>query len=91
MSEVRKIRKKPVVVEAMQWTGGNADELMAWTGGYFEPAPRLGNVDRVWDKLHASWVNVLRDQWVIRGVQGEYYPCDDEVLRATYDFVDGAQ
>ena len=42
----------------------------------------------VWDELHSTWVGVKDGQWIIRGVQGEFYPCDDEVFRSTYLEVD---
>lgn len=31
----------------------------------------------------AHWVNV--DDWVIRGVQGEFYPCKPDIFEATYE------
>jgi hypothetical protein len=94
VSTVRKIRKKPVVVEAMQWTGDNASDLVLWSNHNFDevyPQDRSDDPDftgEVFDKLHSSFVGVYEGQWVIRGVQGEYYPCDDDVLRSTYDFVE---
>ncbi|HOY80617.1 MAG TPA: hypothetical protein PLB92_00620 [Rhodoglobus sp.] len=29
------------------------------------------------------------DWWIIRGVQGEFYPCDPDIFAATYEAVDG--
>jgi hypothetical protein len=43
----------------------------------------------VYDHLHDSWVKVFPGQWVIRGIRGETYPCDHEVLRDTYEPVGG--
>jgi len=86
-------RKKPVVVTAVQWTGDNEAELIAFTGGKFEeidPTDRLDDPDKtgqVFDVLHRTWVGVLPGQWVIRGVAGEFYPIDEAVLAATYDRV----
>lgn len=41
-------------------------------------------VAEVWDELHSTWVGVKDGQWIIRGVQGEFYPCDHEVFMDTY-------
>ena len=41
-------------------------------------------IAEVWDKLHSTWVGVKAGQWIIEGVQGEFYPCDDAVFRVTY-------
>lgn len=83
-------RKKPVVVQAVQWTGENADELVAWTGGRFRTvAPGAGAgpdiTAEVYDELHATWVGVKTGQSVLCGVQGEFYPIDEAVLAETYE------
>jgi hypothetical protein len=84
-----KITKKPVTVEAVQWDGtaaGIADVHEAFPEAQVS-GHDIGIPDahiEVYDKLHDSWVKVLPGQWIIKGVQGEYYPCADDVLRATY-------
>lgn len=88
-----KLRKKPVEVEAVQWTGNNADELEEFTGGQFNVLDREDreNSDdpectaEVFDDLHSTWVGVKTGQWVLRGVKREFYPCDPEVLAETYE------
>lgn len=90
---VRTFRKKPVVIEAAQWTGDNEAELIEFTNHSFEAldaADRAGCNDpdataQVYDALHSTWVLVLPGQWVIRGVKGEFYPINEDVLAETYD------
>lgn len=41
----------------------------------------------VFDRLHGTWVNVATGDWVIRGVQGEFYPCKPDIFAATYEAV----
>ena len=41
----------------------------------------------VYDKLHSTWVGVLKGQYIIRGLRGEYYPCDPEVFLDSYEEV----
>ena len=90
---VTRWRKRPVVVSAIQWTGANADELRRFAG--YMPGSEMdmrfaairfdldGGGD-VFDKLH-SWVPFKRTDWIIRGVQNEFYPCDSDVFAATYE------
>lgn len=42
----------------------------------------------VWDKLHSTWVGVKDGQWIIRGIQGEFYPCDAQVFEDSYEAVE---
>ncbi|MBF6515537.1 hypothetical protein IU421_14790 [Nocardia cyriacigeorgica] len=89
----QRFRKKPVEVEAIRWTGSNVNELFRFTNGKFaaiEPDDREGDPEKtgeVLDVLHATWVGVYTGQWIIKGVKGEFYPCDDEVLAETYDAI----
>ena len=90
-----KFRKKPVVVEALRFDGSNEDEVRAFTGNMcFRGRGQIPAYDdpditaEVWDKLHSTWVGVKNGQWIIRGVQGEFYPCDPDVFGVTYEPVD---
>ena len=32
----------------------------------------------VFDKLHSTWVGVKVGQWIMKGTEGEFYPCADD-------------
>lgn len=91
---VLKVRKKPIVVEAVFFYSGNYDELDKFTQGNFrlvDPEDRSDDpeiVAEVWDKLHNTWVGVKDEQVIIKGIQGEFYPCDADVFSATYERVE---
>jgi hypothetical protein len=88
-----RFRKKPVEIEAVQWTGDNEDELHTFTAGQFyatDDDDRANSEDpeataSVFDVLHSTWVLVYTGQWVIRGVKGEFYPIAEDVLAETYE------
>lgn len=91
-----KYRKKPVVIEAVQFTGGNHDEVMAHIGcdGHRDDAIAMQACPYVHAKARprAIFINTLEGQhradigdWIIRGVQGELYPCKNEIFLATYE------
>lgn len=88
------LRKRPVTVTAIQWTGNNQPDLAAFAPGSFhpvDPEDRIEDPDitaQVWDELHCTWVGVKTGQWIIRGVRGEFYPIDPAVLEATYEPVE---
>ena len=85
-------RKRPVVIEAIQWTGDNLREVIDAIGLH-ESARKW-----TWEEYAAV---VARDglkiftlegplmasigDWIIKGVKGEFYPCKPDIFAATYD------
>lgn len=91
-------RKRPIVIEAVQWTGTNATEVAALAGSDFEAIdPEEPWEDdpeataAVRDDLHGgTWIPMYVGDWVIRGVRGELYPCRAAVFAETYERVPDA-
>lgn len=83
-----KFRKKPVVIEAVQWTGGNPNEVKAFTGVQatieYRDVEQTLSIPTLEGVMTAS-----AGDWIIRGVQGELYPCKPDIFAATYEPVDG--
>jgi hypothetical protein len=79
-------RKKPVVIQAIQWTGENIIEVAQFMAPV-KPV-YLGNDAQVGiDTLEGRMAADLND-WIIRGVAGELYPCKPEIFAATYEPID---
>lgn len=47
--------------------------------------PVVGN--KVYDKLHDTWITVNYGDWIIRGTEGELYPCADKVFQKKYEAI----
>lgn len=79
-----KFRKKPVVIEAVQWTGENGSEVQEFAGASSSLTPD-GNlfIHTLEGNHHASVGN-----WIIRGIKGEFYPCKPNIFEATYELAD---
>ena len=94
-SGVRKYRKKPVVVEAYCMTrAGEAADWPAWLkaaydlprgteGSMFKDETNLFQVVTL--ESHAAPLTVSWGDYIIRGVQGEIYPCRPDIFAATYE------
>lgn len=92
-----KFRKKPVVVEAVQWfhmgdhprvvEGAKLDD------GSVYPRPsgpaKCAYAPVAAIKTLEGWYEVTPGDWIITGVAGEHYPCKDEIFRQTYEPVEG--
>lgn len=83
-----KYRKKPVVIEAIQFDGSNdsANEVLAWIGHYGHEA-RNTNGGVVIKTLEGDHLARPGD-FIIKGVKNEFYPCRDDIFRQTYEVVD---
>lgn len=89
-----RFRKKPVVIEARQWDGTaeGASSIIDWilTGEHSAryhdvsddvPGARTGiAIDTLEGTIYAS-----PNDRVIRGVQGEFYPCKPDIFAGTYE------
>ena len=84
-------KKKPVLIEAIQWTGRNIEKLKEFCpflevrqvaifkkkddfDGYILTIPTL-----------EGEMTVKPNDFIIRGVAGEFYTCDEEIFYATYE------
>lgn len=76
-------RKKPVVIEAIRFTGRNDEEIEQFVGasGYDPPADRPTFVIHT---LEGDMTAEVGD-WIIKGVEGEFYPCKPNVFEQTYE------
>jgi len=74
--------KKPVTIEAIQWTGLNCIEISNFAGAsipvFVFNTPL--NVITL-EGQHTAGIN----DWIIKGVKGEFYPCKPDIFELTYD------
>lgn len=95
----KKFRKKPVEIEAVHFqdlgaAGLNqqkAYEVASWIAGHDDDEsddfPEYAS-NAIWiETLEGTMIANLGD-WIIRGVQGEFYPCKPDIFDATYEAVD---
>lgn len=75
-----KFRKKPVVIDAIQWSGHNIEEIMDFVGNKFNA--RLGDIYIL--TLEGEHL-ASRGDFIIKGVAGEFYPCKPDIFAATYE------
>ena len=85
-----KFRKKPVVIEAVQWHGipddwGPEHELHGVLT--FEPP---ADDPCVLIKTLEGDMEVIPGDWIIKGVEGEFYPCKPHIFEQTYEQVGDA-
>jgi len=84
-----KFRKKPVVIEAMQFDGTVegaerieefVGEMLARTYQYREWTVQIKTLEGI--------MTAAKADWIIKGVKGEIYPCKPDIFEATYEHVE---
>lgn len=86
--------KRPVEVQAVQWTGENVDEIEGFVGDYCSmvryiydknvykgcQSDRTELIIHTLEGDHHAFIG----DYIIRGVKGEFYPCKPDIFEQTY-------
>lgn len=89
-----KFRKKPVVIEAIQWTGDNLQEVITFTG--LNESARKWTWEEYEDVVMREGLKIFTlegalmasvGDYIIRGVKGELSPCKPDIFKQTYEEV----
>lgn len=94
-----KYRKKPIEVEAVQWTGKNVDEInkfiglcidarFFWTHDLvYRPNEYEKGLKLNIQTLEGTMKAEIGD-YIIKGINGEIYPCKPNIFEKTYEKVE---
>jgi hypothetical protein len=86
-----KFRKKPVVVEARQYTEEDRASVVEWCGATSTGIDDCGCEYELKNiRIHTLEGVMLAapGDWIIYGVKGEFYPCKPDIFEATYERVE---
>ena len=80
-----KFRKKPVVIEAVQWDGKLESIEKLMIGSTCQSVEQdLCDPSLIIETLEGKMRAEIGD-WIIRGVKGELYPCKPNIFDKTYE------
>lgn len=91
---IKKYRKKPVVIEAWQFTKENYHEGLPREFRY----AKNGKDIKLWSQFGGDVIGgeintlegvmeISENDYIIKGVQGEFYPCKPDIFEQTYEEV----
>ena len=81
-----KFRKKPIVIEAIQWDGKS--ETVLEIDGLSDDTIVLLNSQRLGIPTKEGDMVASFGDWIIKGIEGEIYPCKPNIFDATYELVE---
>jgi len=73
-------RKKPIAIEAVRWTANSINKMQAFMGTY----PKVIN-RRIRIKTPAGALYADEGDFIIKGVNGEFYPCKPDAFKKAYE------
>lgn len=84
-----KYRKKQIEIEAIQFDGYNHDEIKEWSKGKVVSA-KAWKPNYCQLEVHTleGVMDVNISDFVIKGIEGEFYPCKESVFIKTYEAVE---
>ena len=85
-----KFRKKPVIIEAIQYDGSPASGSAACNFMGLERVLFSDTQGLFIDTLEGTMTAAIGD-WIIKGVKGEIYPCKSEIFEMTYEPADSLE
>lgn len=85
---IKKVRKKPVEVEAVQYLIHNADEIYDWSGGQVRlTLDPLDQSDCLLIETLEGYMRVERGDYIIKGTWNEFYPVKEDIFEDIYEVV----
>ncbi len=84
-----KFRKKPVEIEAVKFDGWNWAECYQFMSDEVLIFPQvLEEREKIEIKTLEGTMTASRGDWIIKGVNGEFYPCKPDIFAKTYELVE---
>ena len=84
---IKKYVKKPIEIEALQYTGENLEECIEFMGNNFD----IVRYDSVSETLKINTLEGVMtcslNDYIIKGIRGEFYPCKPDIFKKTYEEV----
>lgn len=88
-----KFKSKPKVIDAIQWTGKNGDEIFNWAEEMSDDTPPMyfdPNGEFKIETLEGDHIASIGD-WIICGIHGEFYPCKPDIFSKSYEVLDAQE
>ena len=82
-----KFKKKPVIVEAIQWNGDNLDEVDKFIGNPHDWFYNKNSRKVLTIRTFEGYTDADLHDWIIKGTAGEFYPCKPDIFKEIYESV----
>lgn len=77
---IKKYRKKPIIIKAIQYDGDNKVEIQLFIGKYINDKNGSLPIKTLEGVMFAK-----KGDYIIKGIKGEFYPCKKDIFEKTYE------
>lgn len=77
---IKNYKKKPVIIQALEWSGSNYEEIDNFLGSNYE----FSGTTLIIHTLEGD-MSAKKGDYIIKGVRGEFYPCEKSIFEETYE------
>ena len=78
---IKNYKKKPVIIQALQWTGNNYEEVDSFVGSNYE----FSGDEVIIHTSDKGDMTARPGDYIIKGSRGEFYPCKEDIFENTYE------
>lgn len=83
----KRYRKRPVEIEALQWTGNNGADLQSWCGeDRFLFSDKDGSAC-LYVAANDAWLDLEKSEWIAKDRLG-FYPIKNDMFHESYESVE---
>lgn len=86
---IKTLQTKIIRITGVEWTGDNVTEIQDFVE--FTNKVRFDNNNGMhlwlWNDLEEQWIRCPHKHWVLKGLKGEFYPCEPEALFMKYEII----
>jgi hypothetical protein len=86
-NEIHEYRKIPLTIKAVRLTKENFYNVLDWCDGETYSKPPMRQITGIYFPTIEGHVIAEFGEWVLQGIDGEFYPCKDHIFRETYEIV----
>lgn len=85
-----KFRKKPIVIEAIQLNHENLKKIWEWMGDAYDGHETFNDQHTLTLKIKTfeGTMEAGHNDWIIKGIKNEFYPCKPDIFEATYEAIE---
>jgi hypothetical protein len=83
--------KKPIPVPALQWTGDNFQEIKDFCTDENLKEMCFKNNKDLWIQTREGQLMAQVGDFIMKGIEGEFYPCAESIFKKSYDEVNEAE